>query len=556
MSGPLRKRLGDLLIDAGLITKEQLETTLKSKNRDQKLGDALVQNGYITEQQLITALEQQLGIPHIHLYRQAIDKNLSKLIPVDMAKQRDIVPFKREGQTLYVAMADPMDLYTVEELRLLTGYQIEPAIAAREDIQWAIRQIYGLDDSVEELLTQIPTTDRVAVTDRNDNTSAIAKLVNQILMNAIEQRASDVHIDPHESSIAIRYRIDGVLNTVRTLPKNMQNILTARMKIISNLNITESRLPQDGRVKLDLQGKAVDLRVSTLPTIFGEKIVVRILDLHNTLQSPQQIGFSDQNLKTFLGFIEKPNGIVLITGPTGSGKTATLYAALNYLNTEKVNIITIEDPVEYQLEGINQIQVNPNVGLTFANGLRAILRQDPNIIMVGEIRDSETAEIAVRASLTGHLVLSTIHTNDAVSTITRLIDMGIEPFLIASSLTGVIAQRLVRRVCLHCGEFEPATAREKEIFASHGLEIDRVFRGKGCRRCNMTGYRGRTAIHEILTVDDEARKLIMNNAPTQAIRKYFEAQNMAFLIDDGLMKVKESVTTTEEILRVVAGTSI
>ncbi|AKS39096.1 type II secretion system protein E [Anoxybacillus gonensis] len=548
-----RKRLGDLLVEAGLITKEQLEETLKEKAPGQKLGDALLQRGYITEQQLIEVLEFQLGIPHVSLYRYPIDPKLMNLVPKEFAKRNMLIPLKQEGDRLFVAMADPMDFFAIDDLRLSTGFHIEVAIASKDDILRAINKYYDIDDSVEEFLNIAPPQEVREQEKLVEDDSPIVRLVNQILQMAVEQRASDIHIDPHETKVVIRYRIDGILRTERALPKHMQGMLTARIKILANMDITEHRVPQDGRIKMNIDFHPVDLRVSTLPTIYGEKIVMRVLDLGAALNDLNKLGFNKLNLQRFIQLIEQPTGIVLITGPTGSGKSSTLYAALNRLNGEHVNIITIEDPVEYQLEGVNQIQVNPNVGMTFAEGLRSILRQDPNIIMVGEIRDRETAEVAIRASLTGHLVLSTLHTNDALSTVARLIDMGVEPFLVATSLSGVVSQRLVRRVCRDCQEEQEPTKREIDIFARRGLKIEKVMRGRGCPTCNMTGYKGRIALHELMVMSDEMRKVILNGEPLSKLREIAIKNKMIFLIDDGLLKVKQGLTTTEEVLRVSIG---
>ncbi|MBU8905051.1 GspE/PulE family protein [Desertibacillus haloalkaliphilus] len=545
-----RKRLGDLLVESGLITEEQLQVALKEKSPDQKLGDALLQEGYITEQQLIEVLEFQLGIPHISLHRYPIDTNLVKMVPKELAKRHNVIPLKKEGNKLFVAMADPMDYFVIEELRMATGFQIEPGIATKDELMRMISKHYDLQESMEELMGDLPTDEDIEETRITDDDSPVVRLVNQIITNAVTQRTSDIHIDPQENEVRVRYRIDGVLHTERTLPKHMQNVIIARIKIMSNLNITESRVPQDGRIKMNINFKPVDIRVATLPSIYGEKIVMRLLDLSSAINNIDKLGLNKYNHSLFMNMITQPNGIVLITGPTGSGKSSTLYAALNKLNTEEVNIITVEDPVEYQLEGVSQVNVNENTGMTFARGLRSILRQDPDIIMIGEVRDLETAQIAVRASLTGHLVLSTLHTNDSIATITRLIDMGIEPFLVASSLAGVVSQRLVRRVCRDCTEPEQATEREKEIFKKRGLTINTVNRAKGCPSCNMTGYRGRIAIHEVLRIDDEIRAMIMNNEPIAAIRRYALKNGTIFLIDDGLIKVKQGITTTEEILRV------
>ncbi|MBY6037047.1 Flp pilus assembly complex ATPase component TadA [Fictibacillus nanhaiensis] len=546
-----KKRLGDLLVESGLITEELLLQSLKEKGEMQKLGDALIEKGYLTEQQLIEVLEFQLGIPHISLYRYPIDEQAVSIVPREFARRNFLIPIKKDGDKLLVAMADPMDFMIIEDLRLTTGFQIERAIAAKDDILRAQNKYYEVDDSIQEFLEFLPQgsslNDDSRITEEN---SPIVKLVNQIIQQGIQQKASDIHFDPQETKLVVRYRIDGMLKTERSLPKHMQNMLTARIKIMANLNITENRLPQDGRIKINLDMHPVDLRISTLPAIYGEKIVLRILDLGSTLNNLDHLGFNKLNLQRFSKLIKQPNGIILITGPTGSGKSSTLYSTLNKLNHEEVNIVTIEDPVEYQLAGINQIQVNSAVGLTFASGLRSILRQDPDIVMVGEIRDTETAEIAVRASLTGHLVLSTIHTNDSIGTIARLTDMGVEPFLVAASLSGVVAQRLVRKVCRDCKQTFHATEREKEIFSKRGISIDVVNRGKGCGTCNMTGYKGRLAVHEVLVVDEHIRKLIMNNRPIIELRDYAMKNGTIFLIDDGLLKVKKGLTTTEEVLRV------
>lgn len=545
-----RKRLGDLLVESNLITKEQLEEALKDKAPDEKLGDALLRLGWITEQQLIEVLEFQLGVPHISIHQFAVDPDTVQLVPREIAKRYQVMPIRTENNQLFVAMADPMDYFAIEELRMATGYQIVPAIATKDELQRAITKYYDLQQSLEEAMGDFVTEEEVEEAGITDEDSPVVRLVNQIISNAVQQRASDIHFDPQELELKIRYRIDGVMMTERSLPKSMQSVLTARVKIMANLNITESRVPQDGRIKMTVNFKPIDIRVSTLPSIYGEKIVMRILDLSNALDSFDKIGFSEENAAKFQKMIERPNGIVLITGPTGSGKSSTLYAALNKLNDETKNIITIEDPVEYQLAGINQVQVNEAVGMTFAAGLRSILRQDPDIIMVGEIRDLETAQIAIRASLTGHLVLSTLHTNSAVAALTRLTDMGIEPFLISSSLSGVVAQRLIRRVCRDCGQYEEPTEREKQIFREANMDIDKVKRGRGCPSCHNTGYRGRIAIHEVLEIDDKIRELIMGSASAAQIRQYVMERGFKFLLHDGLDKVQKGLSTTEEVLRV------
>lgn len=544
-----RKRLGDIIVELGLVSEEQLQLTLLEKAPNQKLGEALLQKGYITEQQLIEVLEVQLGIPHISLYGYPFDNSLFSLVSKLTATRNLLIPLRRDGDKLLIAMADPMDFFAIDDLRLSTGFQIETVIATKDDIIRAINKYYDIDDDFDELADSSQITDEEEDT-ITDEKSPIVKLVNQILLSAVTQKASDIHIDPHETKVVVRVRVDGLLRVERVLPKHMQNILIARIKIMANLDITEHRIPQDGRIKINLDYYPIDLRLSTLPTVYGEKIVMRILDLSNAMMDLEKLGFNKVNLSRFIQLIEKPNGIMLITGPTGSGKSSTLYAALNRLNSENVNIITVEDPVEYRLEGISQIQVNPNVGMTFAKGLRAILRQDPNIVMVGEIRDRETAEISIRASLTGHLVLSTLHTNDAISSVTRLIDMGVEPFLVATSLSGIVAQRLVRKICRDCSVTEEASQREVEIFAKRGLKIEKVSRGTGCASCNMTGYKGRLAIHEVLVINDEMRRVIMNGQSFSSLRNLAIQNKTIFLIDDGLLKVKQGLTTTEEVLRV------
>ncbi len=545
-----RKRLGDLLIEEGILTQEQLQQTLIEKEPNQKIGEALLQRGFITDLQLAEVLEYQLGIPYINLFQYPFDTSLFSLISKDMARRNLIVPLKKEGNKLFVAMVNPMDFIIIDDLRLSTGFQIETVIATKDDILRTINKYYDNDEGLEELFDDLSASERARDEDVTNQDSPIVRLVNQLLTNAVIQKASDIHIDPQETKIVIRYRVDGVLRVERVLPRHMQSVLTARIKIMSNLDITEHRIPQDGRIKIHLDFHPIDLRVSTLPTVYGEKIVMRLLDMGAALNDLNKIGFNTVNFKRFNELIEQPTGIVLITGPTGSGKSSTLYAALNKLNSEQVNIITIEDPVEYQMEGINQIQVNANVGMTFAAGLRSILRQDPNIIMVGEIRDKETAEIAIRASLTGHLVLSTLHTNDSLGTVTRLIDMGVEPFLLASSLSGIVAQRLVRKVCRDCAEEQEISMREKDIFARRGIKIDKITRGKGCASCNMTGYKGRIALHEVLVINDDIRRIIMNDNSFQKLRENAIKNKTIFLIDDGLLKVKQGLTTTEEVLRV------
>lgn len=546
----MKKRLGDLLVDNGIISQEQLEEALVEQRKSKrKLGDLLITQGYITEQQLIEVLEFQLGIPHVSLFKYQIDPAITQIIPESMAKRYQVLPFMKEGSKLMVAMADPLDYFAIEDLRMSTGFRIEPAISSRDELTRAIARHYGMRDSMSQMMVELPTQEEIEETEITDEDSPIVRLVNQMIQQAVSLRASDIHVDPGENNLSIRYRIDGTLRTERIIPKQMQGYITARLKIMAKLNIAERRLPQDGRIKMQFDYKMVDIRVSSLPTMHGEKIVLRLLDLSTGVKSVDSLGFSEGNAAAFQEMISKPYGILLITGPTGSGKTTTLYAALNQLNTESANIITIEDPVEYQLEGVNQVHVNPAIGLTFAAGLRSILRQDPNIVMVGEIRDTDTAEIAVRASLTGHLVLSTLHTNDAISTILRLRDMGVEPYLIASSLLGVVAQRLVRKICPDCREDHKPTEQESIMLRRHGLPEHVIYHGRGCGSCNNTGYRGRIAIHEVLTINDRLRQLITESASIEELRAAGKSQGMVQLMEDGFLKVSKGITTLQEVMR-------
>lgn len=545
-----RKRLGDLLVESGVISREQLEFVLQNKPKEEKLGDYLIRENLLTEQQLIEVLEIQLGIPQISISQFVIEPDLVHLIPKELAKRSILMPLSREKNKLLIAMADPNDYFAIEEVRMATGCQIETCIATKDELNRAISKYYDLQETMDAALNDLMPTEASDDSEALDDDSPIVKLVNQIISNAVVQRASDIHFDPQETELRIRYRIDGVLRTERSLPKTMQNMMVARLKIMGNLNITENRLPQDGRIKANINLHPVDIRLSTLPTVYGEKVVMRVLDINNSHGDLYKLGFSENNLIHFKEMITKPNGIVLITGPTGSGKSSTLSTALTYLNSEEVNIITVEDPVEYQLDGVNQIQVREEIGLTFATGLRSILRQDPDIIMIGEIRDLETAQIATRASLTGHLVLSTLHTNSAAESISRLFDMGIEPFLLSSSIVGVVAQRLVRRVCRDCGEYQDVSSQEMELFSKYQIPISQVKRGKGCPSCNHTGYRGRLAIHEILVVDEEIKELILKKASLADIKRHMYNNGYRTLLEDGLLKVADGLTTTEEILRI------
>jgi type IV pilus assembly protein PilB len=548
-------RIGELMVMNGLITQDQLENGLKDQTSSKrKIGELLRESGAITERQLAEVLEFQLGYPVVHLYNTTLDPAVVQLIPETTARKYMAIPLQKVNDKLKVAMEDPLNFGALEEIRLLTGFTVQPMIAMRSEIEQAIARHYGLKESMEEIAVSTAELMSKAMTEQDaaDLDSPIVKIVNQIIHSAVVQRASDIHIEPNETEISVRYRIDGVLHTESTLPKQMQSVLIARLKIISKLNITERRLPQDGRIHMQFDRKSVDIRVSTLPAVHGESIVLRILDQSEGIKGIDALGFSEPNKQNFTKLLQRPNGIVLISGPTGSGKTSTLYAALQRLNRDDTKIITIEEPVEYRMKGITQVQVNPQVGLSFASGLRSVLRQDPDVVMIGEIRDSETAEIAVRASLTGHLVLSTIHTNSAVDTVIRLVDMGIDSYLIASSLSGVVAQRLVRRICPECSHAAPAREDEIQWLKSAGADRSSVARGRGCAACHKTGYRGRIALHEVLVVDEAVRRLIAQNRTADELRSHLSRIGALTLMQDGVGKVLNGLTTYEEVMRAVA----
>ncbi len=548
-----RKRIGDLLIETNVITDEQLmDALLQQKSSGLRLGDQLVAMNIVDEDTIIQVLEFQLGIKKVNLYELEIDRKLINIIDEELARKYQLLPLKKINDKLLVAMVDPLDYFAIDDLRLSTGFRIEPAIAKRHEIQVALNRYYGMQKSIDKMLEDMPLNedDEGFLEAQQSDDSPVAKMVNQLLSQALQVGASDIHIDPHEHETLIRLRVDGVLRTERTLPKNMNNVLVSRIKIMSKLNIAEKRLPQDGRFKMDIDMRNIDLRVSILPTVFGEKVVMRLLDTGNVVLGIEKLGFSERNEANFRKMISNAYGIILVTGPTGSGKSTTLYTALQKLNTDEVNIITVEDPVEYQIRGINQVQVKANIGMTFAAGLRSILRQDPDIIMLGEIRDTETAEIALRSALTGHLVLSTLHTNDSVSAVSRLMDMGIEPFLVSSAVTGVVAQRLVRKICKNCSSPYEPTMEEKELFQSRGMDTSHLKKGKGCSACNNSGYRGRMAIHETLLIDDELRNMITQKMQDSAYRKYVNTKGFVSMFEDGLQKATQGLTTLEEVYRV------
>lgn len=547
-----KKKLGELLLESGIITEAELQAALEEQRHSRrKLGDILLSQGAMTEHQLIEVLEFQLGIPHVTLSRFQIDPKLAQIVPEMLARRYQALPIRADGRKLMVAMTDPLDLLVIDDLRMSTGFTIEPAIISQGELQLGIARLYGLQNSMNEMINDLNGEGHIEVEESaiTDEDSPVVRLVQQMIEQAVRLGASDIHVDPMDTQVVIRYRIDGMLRNERSIPKTMQGVVTARLKIMGNLNIAERRLPQDGRIKLSVDGKGIDIRLSSLPTVHGEKIVMRLLDTTSGIKGIEKLGMTQRNLTLFKRMIEKQHGIVLLTGPTGSGKTTTLYSALQHLNQEQSNIITVEDPVEYMLEGVNQMQVHTAAGLTFAKGLRSILRQDPNIIMVGEIRDYETAEIAIRASLTGHLVFSTLHTNDAASTVVRLRDMGIEPYLISSSLIGVVAQRLVRRICPDCRTAYTPELQERIYLERIGVQADTLYRGTGCGTCGKSGYRGRMAIHEVLYLDDELRAAIVKGVPIQELRRYTGEQGMRSLFEDGLLKMQEGKTTLQEILR-------
>jgi type IV pilus assembly protein PilB len=569
-----RKRIGEILVEMGFITQDQLEKALevvqatKSSRAHARelMGKILINMGLINEEQLAQAIARQWNIPFIDLGNIDLSLEVAKIVPEDVCRRYKLIPVGREGDKLFIAMADPLDVYAIDHVRLITGMVVEPRVATESNIQAAIDRIFGVDKSVKDALEQIeempglqpPGEEEVGIDQLREiaEEAPIVRLVNLIITQAVRERATDIHIEPRKTDIAVRYRVDGLLHNARLVPKHLHPAITSRIKIISGMNIAERRIPQDGRIPLSIDGKEIDLRVSTLPTIFGEKVVMRILDKSSTLLSLSQLGFMHDSQMVFERIINQPYGMILITGPTGSGKTTTLYAVLRQLNSPEKNLITVEDPVEYQLTGVNQVQINPKAGLTFANSLRSILRQDPDIIMVGEIRDSETAEIAINAALTGHLVLSTLHTNDAPSAITRLVDMGIEPFLIASSLIGVTAQRLVRKICPHCKvEYSPHI----DSLSFLDLEIPKnvvLYKGQGCEKCQGKGYLGRTALQEVMAVDESIKTLVVERASSSMIKEQAKKNGMRTLLEDGWAKVLEGITTMEEVLRVVATAQI
>jgi len=552
-------RLGDILLKFGKITSKELENALDvQKNLKKKLGEILIELGYVTEKDIIEVLEHQLGIHYIELDTYYIEPNIPKLINEDYASENQVIPVKLQGNELTVAMSDPFNILVISQMERMLGFNIIPAIATKRDIERAIQRYFStqkVEKAVAEFKQEFNLIDRQLEADLNDDVTdaPIVRLVDSIIMQAVQSRASDIHIEPSPESLRIRFRIDGELVDVMRPEMNTHGSIVTRIKIMSKLNIAEKRVPQDGRIEVNDSRGNLDLRISTIPTIYGEKVVIRVLDNQNFLKTKERLGLAGINKDMFEELLRFKNGIVLVTGPTGSGKSTTLYAVLADLNDSRKNIVTVEDPVEYRMSGINQIQVNPKTGLTFSAGLRSILRQDPDIIMIGEIRDTETAEIAIRAAITGHLVLSTLHTNDAVSSISRLLDMDIKPYLVSSSLKGIVAQRLVRKVCQHCAEeYYPAEDELLLIGADKDEYKGRVFkRGRGCKYCNNTGYKGRTAVHEILIVDKEIRKMIFDESKIEALKEYALGKGMVALQESCKSLILEGTTTTEEYMRVM-----
>jgi type IV pilus assembly protein PilB len=598
-------KLGQLLLASNIISEEQLNEALTLQRRGGgRLGTNLVKLGHITEEKLVTFLSRQYGVPSVNLSDFKVDQSVLKLVPIDIAGKNLIMPVARVGATLTIAMADPSNVFAIDDVKFMTGYNVEVVVSNESSILDALARHYaGQGDTLiaakkpaaaqavqakdytlteddfkgeestssfdEGLMVEVEEFDKVVgdaldsievFAEKEDSADEIeepiVKLVNGILVNAIKGGASDIHIEPYERVLRVRYRVDGVLFNVMNLPVKIKNAVGSRLKIMSKLDIAERRLPQDGRIKLKLgKKKEIDFRVSILPCLFGEKTVLRILDKSNLQVDLTKLGFEEEALKKFLEALEKPYGMLLVTGPTGSGKTTTLYSALNYLNKPDINIMTVEDPVEYNFTGLNQVQVKEEIGLTFASTLRAFLRQAPNIILVGEIRDYETAEIAVKAALTGHLVLSTLHTNDAPSTVSRLLNMGIEPFLVSASVILIAAQRLARKMCQNCKEEEKVTvpALISLGFPEEEAKTVKCYKGKGCPVCNGSGYKGRIALYEIMPVGAEINEMILEGASADELKSTAVRFGMRTLRMSGLTKVKEGVTSIEEVMRVTFG---
>ena len=569
----MREKIGTMLTKANIITDEQLQNALKEqKKTGERIGATLIKLGYVEDETLVKFLSKQFKIPPVKLSDHHPEPSLISLISPELAHRYEVFPVKKIGKTLILAMSNPSDIYAIEDISFNTGLDILPRVASSIEISRLINEYYPISkevssidtDNFEDIMDDFEVVDTEDMEDEEQTdiskleasgkAAPVIKLVNFLITDAVRRGASDIHIEPYEKLFRVRFRIDGVLQEVMSPPIRMKTAIVSRIKIMSSLDISERRKPQDGRINVRVGKKIIDLRVSIIPTIFGEKVVMRILDKSSLMLDMKDLGFEEDPLRKFINAIEQPYGIVLVTGPTGSGKSTTLYSALSRLNTKEVQIITAEDPVEYNLKGINQVQINEEIGFTFAEALRSFLRQSPNIIMVGEIRDTETAEIAVRAALTGHLVLSTIHTNDAPSTINRLVDMGIKPFMVAASLNLIQAQRLVRKICTACKEKvdpDPLLLKEANIDPKE-FEGQKVYRGKGCAKCNQTGYKGRIAITEVLPITPGIRELILKNVPAATIREKAREEGFNTLREDAIIKVKKGITTLEEVIRETA----
>jgi type IV pilus assembly protein PilB len=564
MPGGMRRaiKLGEILVEQGLISREQLERALsEQKQTGHVLGRVLIDLGLVKESELMAALATQVGLRFVDLSDSSIDPSAAALVPEPVARRYHAVPIGYEGAKLVVAMADPSNLFGLDDIRTITGLDVVPVVATAGDIEAAIRKYARMDQSAEQMASEASSAlDDTEALDRELSALAaveegpIVKMVNLLITQAIADRASDIHIEPTDRDVRIRYRVDGVLHEVMRSPKNIQAGLVSRLKVMGDINIAERRIPQDGRVGLTVSGKNIDLRMATLPTVYGEKMVIRILDKSSVLLKLEELGFLESAFKNFQTAFSKPYGTLLVTGPTGSGKSTTLYATLNILNKVDRNIITVEDPVEYRLPGVNQMQINSRAGLTFASALRSILRADPDIILIGEIRDRETSLIAIEAALTGHLVLSTLHTNDAPSSLTRLVEMGVETYLVASAIDCVVAQRLARKLCTRCRQaYRPDRVDLEEAgYLEHMRdEIQELFRPVGCSSCAKTGYRGRIGLYEVMPIGEEIERLTVERASSEEVRRSARRDGMVTLREDGLEKARLGVTSIEEVLRVV-----
>ncbi|WP_084101394.1 GspE/PulE family protein [Demequina sp. NBRC 110051] len=551
------KQLGAILVEEGTLTEEQLLDAIdEQRDRGQSLGRTLVELGLISEGQLVRALAEQVGMDFVELTDFPVDRAAVALVPDTVCRRHAALPIQIDGDILKIAMSNPGNVVAVDDIRTLTRMQILPVVAAHEDVLQAIDRYCRSDAELNELQGAITDEDEAidlaSIGSVVEDDAPIVRFVNLLITQAIQDRASDIHIEPAEKDVLVRYRIDGVLHEMQRAPKAIQNGVISRIKIMADIDIAERRKPQDGRLSVNHNGKKVDLRVATLPTVWGEKIVMRILDNSTAAMDLMDLGIRENNLEMYKESYQKPYGMILVTGPTGSGKSTTLYATLNQVARPEINVITVEDPVEYRIGGINQVQVNPKAGLTFASALRSILRADPDVVLLGEIRDGETAQIAIEAALTGHLVLSTLHTNDAPSAITRLIEMNIEPFLVGSAVDCVVAQRLARRLCENCKEeYKPSRPEVERFGWSDDEPLPQLWRPAGCQRCSHTGYRGRLALHEIMPVSEEIERLAVARASSAEIARAAYAAGMETLLHDGWMKAQSGLTSTEELLRVV-----